>query len=316
MERNKAMTRKSLAVIASLGLLVGCDGGLYGGGNGNNNDPDPDGGITVEEPDAGGGGGDENAKPLFDSTVAPLLQAKCSAAACHGGAGTDPLKFLPPNLADYYDVVVSYDDRVVGYFDKTSAPLITMIVPGPHYPGATYTADEQATIEAWLDAELEARSTGEPPPTGEDPPLTPGQASKQLISEWSGCMSLQIWNEENVAGLWANKGSGEGPCIRCHINGQASFIATDQSEDMFNVVVTNKYFMLSYFQADVTDMSNPMMIVNYDNFQRVGDGVFPHTQHPGFNPDGDAMDALIRFYDRTMERKALGQCDPPRLVDP
>lgn len=313
--------RPLLAAIGSLCLAAfGCDGGLYDG-----NEPppppgdSPDAGVIVAQPDAGGDP-TANAKPLFDSEVAPILNAKCSNAACHGGSGTSPLKFLPPAMADYYSVVTSYDDRVIGYFDKTTAPMLKRIAPGPHYPppGETtpvsYTAAELASIQDWMDAELLARAGGgEPPPAGTP---TPGELSRQLIMEWSGCMSLQIWNEENVAEGWANKGSGEGPCIRCHVNGQASFIATDDSERMFNVLVTNKYFMLSYFAADVTDLTAGQMIVNYDNFMRVGNGEYPHTQHPGFNPDGEAMDRLNAFYTRTMERKLAGTCDPPRLVDP
>ncbi len=312
------ITRFQLLAIGTLVLAgFGCDGGLY---DGNELPPPADGtdaGVNVGEPDAGDS--TANAKPLFDSTVAPVLEAKCSNAACHGGSGTSPLKFLPPAMADYYGVVVSYDDRVVGYFDKGVAPMLKRIAPGPHYPppGTTtpvaYTPAEITAIQDWMDAEIAARSGGgEPPPPGLP---TPGELSRQLISEWSGCMSLQIWNEEGVAEAWANKGSGEGPCIRCHVNGQASMIATDDSERMFNILVTNKYFMLTYFAADVTDLSAGAMMVNYDNMMRVGDGEYPHTQHPGFNVDGEAMDRLNSFYTRTMERKLAGTCDPPRLVD-
>jgi hypothetical protein len=310
------MTRYNiLTAIASLSLAAACDVGVYDGGNGGEDD-EPDAGTIITDPADAGGGSTENAKPLFEATVAPILEAKCSAAACHGGAGTSPLKFLPPDPADYYDVVTSYDDRVIGYFDKTTAPMIREIVPGPHYPGAEYTPAELTAIQMWLDAELEARSGGTEPPPGGGGSVTPGELSRQLIAEWSGCMSLQIWNEEDVADSWANKGSGEGPCIRCHVNGQASFIATDDSERMFNVIVTNKYFMLSYFSADVTDLSAGQMVINYDNFVRVGNGEYPHTQHPGFNPDGEAMERLTAFYNRTMERKLAGTCDPPRIVDP
>jgi hypothetical protein len=311
-----------LAAMGTFALAAfGCDGGLYDGNEPPPVGDGPDAGVVTGGPDAGGNP-TANAKPLFDSTVAPILEGKCSNAACHSGTGTSPLKFLPPAVTDYYSVVTSYDDRVVGYFDKATAPLLKRIIPGPHYPipgttgAVTYTPGELTLIQDWMDAEILARAGGTPPdPT--DPTLpTPGELSRQLISEWSGCMSLQIWNEEGVAEAWANKGSGEGPCIRCHVNGQASFIATDDSERMFNVLVTNKYFMLSYFAADVTDLSAGTMMVNYDNMMRVGNGEYPHIEHPGFNPDGEAMDRLNAFYTRTMERKLAGTCDPPRLVDP
>jgi hypothetical protein len=301
--------RNTLLALGSL-ALVACDGGLYTGPGGN---PPVD--PPADSPDAGPIDPGADPSELFNERVAPVLQAQCSAAGCHGGTGTSPLKFLPAEMTGYYDVVVSYDDRVVGYFDKTSAPLIKMVSPGPHYT-ASYTPAQLADIEAWLDAELEARNTGTDPPPGGTPPLTPGEASKQLIAEWSGCMDLTTWNANNVAEEWANLGSGEGPCIRCHVNGQASFIATDDSERMYEVLTTNKYYLLSYFAPNVTDVANAKMEINYQAFERVANGEYPHTEHPGFNLDSDAMVALELFYDATMARKAAGTCDPPRIIEP
>lgn len=312
------MTHSGLfAAIASLGLMAaGCQGFYVGDGDDMGDGEESDAGVVVNPPSADAGpGSTANARPIFEATVAPILQAKCSAAGCHGGTGTSPLKFLPPSMTEYYDVVTSYDDRVIGYFDKTSAPMIKKIVPGPHY-GATYSPAELDAITAWMDAEIEARSGGTQPPPGTGGTPTPGELSKQLIAEWSGCMELATWKAEGVADAWANKGSGEGPCIRCHVNGQASFIATDDDERMFNIIVTNKYFMLSYFAPDVTDLANAKMVVNYDSFYRVGNALYPHTEHPQFNPDGTAMDRLKSFYQKTMDRKLAGLCDPPRLVDP
>ncbi len=312
--------RNTFFAIASLSLLAtGCLGALEptgpGGGPpaGDDDDDQPippaaDAGITPPS----------TAKPMFDSTVAPILQASCSAAACHGGVGNSPLKYLPDNIADYYSVVTSYDDRVVGYFDKAAAPMLTRIQPGPHY-NVTYTAEQAAAISAWLDAELEARSTGGTPGADAGPggtPGTPGQVSKQLIAEWSGCMELAVWNEEQIATRWAEKGTSEGPCVNCHINAQASFIATDDSERMFNILTTNKYYMLGYFQPNVIDLATAKMEINRAGLERVGNAVYPYTEHPQFNVDGQAYEALVRFYDRTLARKAAGTCDPPRLTTP
>lgn len=297
--------RNTLLALGSL-AVVACDGGLYQGPGETPVDP------PADTPDAGPIDPGEDPSELFNQRVAPVLQAQCSAAGCHGGTGTSPLKFLPGEMSGYYDVVTSYDDRVVGYFDKTTAPMIKKINPGPHYT-ATYTAAELADIETWLDAELEARNTGEPLPGAE---TTPGEMSKQLISEWSGCMDLTTWNANNVAEEWANLGSSEGPCIRCHVNGQASFIATDDSERMYEVLTTNKYYLLSYFSPNVTDLANAKMEINYQAFERVANGEYPHTEHPGFDLDNDAMIALELFYDATMARKAAGTCDPPRIIEP
>lgn len=309
------MSRKLLLAAASIGLSIGlfgagCTGSFFSGGMGpdpmgdddDDMPPAPDAGV-VNPPPAG------NAKPLFDSTVAPIMAASCASAGCHGGTGTSPLKFLPADMASYYDVLTSYDDRVVGYFDKAVAPILTKMVPGPHY--ATYTQAEITAISEWLDAEVTARNGGTPPPpTG----TTPGELSKQLMAEWSGCMDLSTWNANNVAVEWAGLGSSEGPCIRCHVNGQASMIATDDSPYMFEVLTTSKYFMLTYFTPNVSDLANGKMEINYDEFVRVATNVYPFLEHPQFDTDSEAMAALEAFYDATMARKAAGTCDPPRLL--
>jgi hypothetical protein len=318
------MTRKSLlaaALLASLALVAtGCQGALTGGNPGDDigGDDDDDAPPPPPPADAGVTGGTENAQPLFEAPVAPVLQASCSAAACHGGVGNSPLKFLPADITGYYDVVVSYDDRVIGYFDKTTAPMLTRIVPGPHN-GAVYTTEQAQAVRDWLDAELEARSTpgGGGADGGVGVPQTPGQVSKALIAEWSGCMDLATWDNLGVASAWANKGSGEGTCEKCHINGQSSFIATNDSARMFNILTTNKYYMLAYFTPNVTDLATAKMEVNWDLITRVGTGQYPYIEHPNFNTDinnSQSLQILQQFYDETMARKAAGQCDPPRMT--
>jgi hypothetical protein len=284
--------------------------------------PTPGGDDPGIEPPPGGDdpggddpGGDDPGPPtdpavraLFDDGVAPALSAKC--AACHGGPGTSPLKFVPADLATLYDAVTSYS-QLVGGFDTTSAGLYARIVPGPHY-GSVYSADEAAAMTAWLDAERAARAGGgEPlPPVGEGP----GVISNRLIAEWSGCMDRAEWDADGVAAEWANLRSSEGPCIRCHVNGQASFIATDDSARMFDVVATNRYFLLSYFAADVADPATAKMVINYDAFVRVATGAPPFNEHPQFDTQNDAITALESFYQKTLARQQAGTCGPSRIV--
>lgn len=344
------MNRKLLTAIASLGLIVGCytlpeqpDGRKPDLGNDPmevpedpnydpSTDPDPDPNVDpmedpmmdpmedpmdpvedpTEDPTPVPGDPLVEAQVLFNDTVRPIMMAKCSATICHGGTDLTPLKFCPDVPAAYHTVITSYTQQLVGYFDKNNAPIINMVYPGPH-PGVVYTPEEVATIGAWLDKELAARAVENPNPNPNPNQPGPGQISENLMMEWSGCMSLTDWNDIGVAQAWAAKGSGEGPCIRCHINGQASFIATDESERMFNVLTTNRYFMSSYFAANVLD-ATPKMEVNRAEFDRVGNNLFPHVEHPSFNVDGNAMTKLIEFYDRTMARKTAGTCDAPRLA--
>jgi hypothetical protein len=302
------------AIVSITLALAGCQGLFVPESGDPGSDPlvGADAGTLPPPPplvDAGGGGPvDPAARALFDDTVLPALQAKC--VVCHGGPGTSPLKFLPADLTATYDTVSSYT-QLVGGFDPASAPLLTRVVPGPHYD-ATYTPEEAAALAAWLDAERAARAGGGgPPPTGGE---SPGQASQRIIAEWSGCMELAAWDAEGVAGEWANLGSSEGPCIRCHVNGQASFIATDDSARMFNVVSSDPYFLLTFFAADVTDVANAKMVVNYDEFVRVATNAPPFLEHPQFDTQNDALTALERFYQRTLARQAAGQCDPPRIT--
>jgi hypothetical protein len=307
------MSRLDTTVIALLLISAGCDPGTYNGTEepppeDPGDDPGTDPGTDPGDPPGDPGDGGAAARALFDATVAPTLQATC--AGCHGGPGTSPLKFVPADPGSLYDTVTSYD-RLVAGFDKAAAPLYTRLVPGPHYD-LTYTADEAAAVAAWLDAELEARSGGgPPPPTGGE---SPGQASDRIIGEWSGCMELAAWDAEGVAAEWANLPSNEGTCIRCHVNGQASMIATDDSARMFDVVASDPYFMLTFFAADVTDVANAKMVVNYDEFVRVATNAPPFLEHPQFDVENDAIAALERFYQKTVERKAAGLCDPPRIT--
>jgi hypothetical protein len=302
-------------LLPALVLTAGCIGTFdpgTGEGPGPVDEPPPDaapGGDPGEDPvDAGGGPVDPQTRALFDDTVAPVLIGKCT--ACHGGPGTSPLKFVPTDATALYDTVSSYD-VLVGAFDPAAAPLLTRLVPGPHYD-VVYTPEEAAAITAWLDAERAARAGGgePPPPTGGE---SPGQASRRIISEWSGCMALADWEAEEVAPLWANLGSSEGPCIRCHVNGQASFIATDDAPRMFNLVASDPYFLLTFFAADVSDVASAKMVINYDEFVRVATGAPPFTEHPQFDTQSDAMAALERFYQRTVARQTAGTCDPPRI---
>ena len=127
-------------------------------------------------------------------------------------------------------------------------------------------------------------------------------------------MELAAWDAEGVATQWASLRSNEGPCIRCHVNGQANMIATDDSARMFNAVASDPYFMLTFVSADVTDVANAKMVVNYDEFVRVATNAPPFLEHPQFDTQNDAIAALERFYQKTLARKAAGTCDPPRIT--
>ena len=67
-----------------------------------------------------------------------------------------------------------------------------------------------------------------------------------------------------------------------------SMIATDESERMFTVITTSRYFMSTYFAPNVVDPNNAQMEINRPEFERVGTNQYPHIEHPSFNVDGNA----------------------------
>jgi hypothetical protein len=244
-------------------------------------------------------------KPNFVNNVQPILAATCATAACHTAPGASPIRFLPVNAADTYETVIAFSDKLVANtFDKTKAQILLKIAPG-HYT-ATYTPAQVAAIQAWLDGEVVARSAA---------PVQPNERVK-LMSEWSGCMKLTDWNAEGVAVAWANKGTNEGQCKQCHVNAQG-WLATEDSTRAFNILTkspnprTGGRFMEYYFVPDTTDPAAPKMIINRGMLLRAAGG---NAQHPTFNVDGDAMQRLVRFYDKAMAHKAAKTCDPPAFL--
>lgn len=248
-----------------------------------------------------------SAKPKFESDVKPVLMAKCGQAACHGGAGSVPIKFVPTDAAQVYDVVLSFADKLVNSdFDKNKAQLLTKIAGG--HNGATYSATEKSGIEGWLDAERAARAAGGTPTVS---------ARAKLLAEWSGCMDLNDWNTDGVAAAWAQKQTGEGQCQQCHVNAQG-WLADQQSQRVFDILTQEKnpkggYFMEYYFTVDTTDAANPKMIVNTGLITRASQGI---AQHPRFDPNTDnqnAMQKLQSFFTKTQARMTAKTCGASKL---
>jgi len=124
-------------------------------------------------PPAGDGSGSDDglaaAKQMFDTTVFPILSARC--AGCHGEAASG---FVAADPADGWDLATS-DPTLVGTFAPTTAPILMKVKPS--HRGVTYTADEESKITAWLSMELDLRDTQEPttpPPMTTTPPPTVG----------------------------------------------------------------------------------------------------------------------------------------------
>jgi hypothetical protein len=273
---------------------------------------DDDGDDDGTSPDGGGNTGGL-ARQMFESDVFPILSVKCG-AGCHLTSSASSTPFVASTVGQAWITTVGFES-VVGNFTTTGAPMYTLLVPGPHQ-GRTFTPAEQAKVTAWLAQEVEDRSTG-PGPTdgGTGGTETPAQATGRIISEWSGCLKQTDFEELGFGVAWANKGSNQGNCEQCHTSGAYGFKANDDNAGMYTTLSTNKYYMLAYFAADISDpiLANAKMVPNYPNFTRVGLRQVPHQEHPAFNTnlnDG-AYQVLQQLYDRTMAYKAAGTCGPP-----
>lgn len=272
-----------------------------------------DGDDDVSGPDAGGNTGGQ-ARLMFERDVFPIISAKCG-AGCHLTTSASSTPFVATAVATAYVTTTGFDS-VVGNYTTAGAAIYGRIVPGPHN-ARTYTADEQMKITAWLAQEVTERNGGGPGPGPGPSEETPAQASARIVSEWSGCLKLEDFTALNFGPAFANKGSGDGNCEQCHTGGYSGFKANDDNAGMYETLSTNKYYMMAYFAADISDpnLANAKMVPNYMNFQRVGLRQVPHQEHPSFNTNLNdaAFQTLQQLYDRTMGYKTAGTCGPPRI---
>lgn len=121
-------------------------------------------------------------------------------------------------------------------------------------------------------------------------------------------MNLAAWNEDQVAQKWVQTDSDEGPCIRCHINGQASFLASDESERVFNVLSTRPVFLQRYFVASIADPLIPKMEINTGLLNKVANAIGPYIERPQFDENDESMQALRSFFTKTKANETSGAC--------
>ena len=207
-----------LAAIATVGL-VGCVGGIDQGGGDPLQSPDGDGNNNGDNP---AGADLSAAKTLFDTTVYPLVNAKCSGAACHSetATGSTLTRFVATDATNGWSVAVGYA-ALVGNFTASAAPILTHVAAG--HQGRTWQADEVTKITAWLDKEVELRN-GQGVGTGTGTGSGSGaeslsQATERVLSQFAGCMSLTNFQTANMANSWGNMtATNNQQCENCHVD--------------------------------------------------------------------------------------------------
>jgi hypothetical protein len=309
-----------LAAIATVGL-VGCVGGIDQGGGDPLQSPDGDGNDNGDNP---AGADLSAAKTLFDTNVYPIVNAKCSGAACHSetATGSTLTRFVATSATNGWSVAVNYQ-ALVGNFTASAAPILTHIAAG--HQGRSYLPDEVTKITAWLDKEVELRNgqgvgTGTGSGSGTE---SLSQATERVLSQFAGCMSLTNFQTADMANAWGNMtATNNQQCENCHVTGGFGFIASRQESLFYSTVSTKKYYFLQYLTVDLTNgAANAKVIMNTTSFAGVSQGQDPHREHPRFNSTtNQGMTALKTFYDATMARMAIpagqtGACDPPRALE-
>jgi hypothetical protein len=122
-----------------------------------------------------------------------------------------------------------------------------------------------------------------------------------------------------MAQAWGNMTAQDNQrCSGCHASGGFGFIATPDSQMMFDVISQNKYYMLQYFSVklDLVNSANSKIEINTNSFLGVSQGKDPHREHPKFNATtNNGMTALQAFYTSTAAAVAAGGCGPSKLTN-
>jgi mono/diheme cytochrome c family protein len=281
--------------------LVACVGTLDTTGDGD--------GDTSGTGTGGGGGGASEAKRLFNNNVYPVLKSKC--IACHAAAGPvgNLSGFVTAEVTTAHETILGFTS-VVGSYAPTAAPVLLKVTSTGSHQGQMYAPEEVTKITDWLNQEVIEQSGGSGSGSGSGSGTgtgtgteTPAQASQRVLAQWSSCMTKPNFDAANMANAWGNMTANNNQrCSNCHASGDGGFIATVDSQLFFDVVSSNKYYMLQYFNVklDLANLANSAIEINTKSFTGVSNGQDPHREHPRFNAlTNNGMTALKNFYDTT-----------------
>lgn len=146
-------------------------------------------------------------------------------------------------------------------------------------------------------------------PTPTTPDAPPAITPKQVLEQWSGCITLQSFQTANMAQAWGNMAAQNNQlCRNCHGVGDYGFIASIDENLFFTTMSEHSAYLVKFFSVQGTDV-----VINTGSFQNAGTTL---VGHPRFDPTNNpGMVALQKFYDDAKARKDANTCDPSRLKD-
>jgi hypothetical protein len=214
--------------------------------------------------------------------------------------------YLPDASAGYAKVVAS--PTIIGSGNQafsSVAPILTKIQAG--HQGITYTPDEITKITNWLSVETTEHMDGTMNPT------TPTVDPKQVLKDFSGCLTIGDFNTAQMAQKWSTLAANNNQkCLNCHQGGGDGFIVNASADLMFKIMSEQSAYMLKFFAVD-TSGTPAKVVVNTGSFTNAGETI---VGHPRFNPTTNAgMTALKAFYDLAAAKQMLGTCGPATLKD-
>ncbi|HEY1547877.1 MAG TPA: hypothetical protein VGG28_08655, partial [Kofleriaceae bacterium] len=259
-----------------------------------------------------GGGGSATARDYFNANVYPILSATCGAAGCHNATtpGVNAPGYVsattPAQDSSAAWTLITGMASVVGSYGAT-APLISIPTTTSHY--ANFTTDQVTTINDWFALELAWRSAGG----------GSGTTATDYLAKFSGCMQITDFNTAGVATAFAQQvETNEGYCKQCHVNGQAQsyFIATPDSQNMFEALSTYREYLSTYFTIDTTTNA---IIVNEVPFKLAADGgtngEHPNNWNPTTNKGMTALADFLTLTEAHADGSAAPACGASTLTD-
>lgn len=281
-----------LATAALFGM--GCLSGEVSTGTNPETDPPIDD-EPIEDPGEG-----ETDQLLFQTTVAPVLEANCNDAGCHSVMA--PI-FIVDDAA-VYDRVLA-EPALHGSWNPESARLITAMDEG-HYD-VVYTDDELSAVEFWIESEALNR---------EGVPDEIVQTDFQTLAAFSGCMTLDNWNQAEM-GDWARHQADGQPCASCHAGGGGGFNTNPDNLIMFDknrrhISQSPVGFITGFFLVQPNELSGePEVVPAYLKLETMSEGGADGSNHPHYNfgPNNAYYEKLEEFYNLTMLEMENTDCE-------